>query len=46
MFKLMQFEVPNQIVIVESKSRSEFDRRLTTIWISTIKIESMIAILI
>ena len=39
--KLMPFEVLNQIVVVKSKSQSEFDRRLTRIQISTIKIESI-----
>ena len=38
--KLMQLGSPNRINDFESKSRSEFDRRLTSIRISTIKIES------
>ena len=41
-FKLMPLGIPNRIVVVKSKSRSEFDRRLPTIQIPTIKIESTI----
>ena len=40
--KLMPVGIANRIVVVESKSRSEFDRRLTSIQISLI--ESTIAI--
>ena len=42
--KLMRLGIPNRIIAVESKSRSKIDRRLTTIQIPTIKIESTIAI--
>ena len=42
--KLMRLGSPNQIVVVESKPRSEFDRRLTTIQNPTINIDSTISI--
>ena len=44
--KLMRFEVPNQIVVVELKSRSKFDHWLTSIPIPTTIFESTIVILI
>ena len=42
--KLMRLGIANWIVVVESNSDSKFDRRLTSIRISTILIESTIAI--
>ena len=44
--KLMRLGIANQIVVVKSNPKSEFDRRLMTIRIPTIKIESTIAMLI
>ena len=35
--KLMRFGLPNRIDVVESKLKSEFDRRVTPIRISTIQ---------
>ena len=42
--KLLPLRVANRIVVVESNLKSEFDRRITTIGIPMILIESMIAI--
>ena len=42
--KLMRLGSPNQIDVVESNLKSKFDRRITSFRISTIKIDSMIAI--
>ena len=41
--KLMRLGNPNQTEVVESNLKSEFDRRIMSIRISTIKLESKIA---
>ena len=44
--KLMRLGIANRIVVVKSNPKSEFHHRLMSIRISTIKIESTIAITI